>query len=172
MVYTFEQKIALDWSLKKETFMNKVNSDISTEDIETSIPKYTNCFQVEEQDGYVAICFNESEGMDIKNIKEMTLSILSADFNADLSKPANVPKGHDFEDWEYTAVIKLDDFLDPLNKFFVDDILKMEFRGLIECEKPEPERLGDTLWNAEDKDFTFIVGKKKIRVNGLIFLFL
>uniref|UniRef100_A0AC35F0H9 BTB domain-containing protein n=1 Tax=Panagrolaimus sp. PS1159 TaxID=55785 RepID=A0AC35F0H9_9BILA len=106
--------------------------------------------------------------MDIKNIKEMTLSIPSADFNADLSKPDNVPKGHDFEDWEYAAVIKLDDFLDPSNKFFVNNVLKMEFRGLIECEKPEPESLGYTLWHAEDKDFSFIVGKNEIKALKLI----
>uniref|UniRef100_A0A914PVZ5 BTB domain-containing protein n=1 Tax=Panagrolaimus davidi TaxID=227884 RepID=A0A914PVZ5_9BILA len=168
MVYTFEQKIALDWSIKKETFMNGANSCISTEDIETSIPKYTSRFHLEQKDGYVAIYFNESEGMEIKNIKEMTLSIPSADFNADLSKPADVPKGHDFEYLEYIAVIKHDEILNPENKFFVDDILKMEFRGLIECEKPEPESLSDTLWNAKDKDFPFIVGKKEIKAHKLI----
>uniref|UniRef100_A0AC35GE24 BTB domain-containing protein n=1 Tax=Panagrolaimus sp. PS1159 TaxID=55785 RepID=A0AC35GE24_9BILA len=168
MVYTFEQKIAMDWSIKIETFVNEDNSYISTEDIKTSIPKYSNRFYIEQCDNYVAICFSESEGMKIKNIKELTLSIPSADFNADLSKTADVPKGHYFEDYEYTAVIKLDEILNPENKFFVDDILEMEFRGLIECEKPEPDSLGYILWNAADKDFTFIVGKKEIKAHKLI----
>uniref|UniRef100_A0A914PB83 BTB domain-containing protein n=1 Tax=Panagrolaimus davidi TaxID=227884 RepID=A0A914PB83_9BILA len=168
MVYTFEQKIALDCSIKEETFMDIANSYIFSEHIETSIPKYTSRFHVEQKDGYVAINFDDFNGMTMKNIKELKLSIPSANFNADLSKTADVPKGHYFEDWKHTVVIKHHEILNPENKFFVDNVLKMEFRGLIECEKPEPESLGDTLWDAEDKDFTFIVEKKEIKAHKLI----
>uniref|UniRef100_A0A914PNI6 BTB domain-containing protein n=1 Tax=Panagrolaimus davidi TaxID=227884 RepID=A0A914PNI6_9BILA len=113
---------------------------------------------MDQNDGYVAICFIGTNFMVGTTIKEMTLSIPSAGFIADLTKVADVPKGHDFEKWEDHFVFKRDDILNPEKKFFVDDILTMEFRGTVEYSK-QPESLGETLWKSNSKDFTFIIQK-------------
>uniref|UniRef100_A0A914P6F5 Uncharacterized protein n=1 Tax=Panagrolaimus davidi TaxID=227884 RepID=A0A914P6F5_9BILA len=147
MANTVEFQVAMNWSIKKETFIN-MNEKMCTAKIETTIPDYKYYFEIEQNDGYVAIYFNDTEFMSGTTIKEMTLSIPSAGFIADMTKVADVPKDHDFEGYEDTIVFKHDDILNPEKKFFVDDILTMKFRGTVEYSK-QPESLGVTLWKSK-----------------------
>uniref|UniRef100_A0A914QT42 BTB domain-containing protein n=1 Tax=Panagrolaimus davidi TaxID=227884 RepID=A0A914QT42_9BILA len=139
----FECEIAMIWSIKKETFQNIVNDAIN------------------KHDGDIAISLEDSDA----KVKEMTLSILSADFKSDMSKPANVPIGHYFDGRDYAVIINRDDILDPNMNFFVNDILTLEFRGVVERK---PKSLSNSLWDAKDQDFTFSVKNKQIKVHKFI----
>uniref|UniRef100_A0AC35ESL0 BTB domain-containing protein n=1 Tax=Panagrolaimus sp. PS1159 TaxID=55785 RepID=A0AC35ESL0_9BILA len=153
----------MKWSIKKGTFTKLtklVNKGISSKKIETIIPNYEYHFAIDERNGDVRISFFDDCYDGNAKVKEMTLSIHSADFESAFTED---------DDDIQTVIIKRADLLNPDKKFFVNDILTLELCGIIEYNvEAEIQSLGQTLWNGGDQDFTFIVGKDKVRAHKLL----
>uniref|UniRef100_A0A914QKF8 BTB domain-containing protein n=1 Tax=Panagrolaimus davidi TaxID=227884 RepID=A0A914QKF8_9BILA len=159
MVKVVEVKVATKLSIKKGTFTKLVYKSFSSKKIETIIPNYEYHFDICERNGDVRISFIDNCYERNAKVEEMTLSIHSADFESAFSE----------DDYDLTVIIKRDDLLNPDKKFFVNDILTLEFCGIVEYNvEAEIQSLGQTLWNGGDQDFTFIVGKDKVKAHKLL----
>uniref|UniRef100_A0AC34G2G1 BTB domain-containing protein n=1 Tax=Panagrolaimus sp. ES5 TaxID=591445 RepID=A0AC34G2G1_9BILA len=148
------------WSIKKEIFLNEEH--IESQIFETTLPnvKYSvNLWINENRDGIIAIGFCEPKNT---SVKEMKLFIPSANFQADFSVDEL------FSDL-FLTLIKHEDILNPEKKFFVNDILKMEFRGIL-CYKTPKLGFLELMWEKDDKDFTLIVGKENKQIKGHKFI--
>uniref|UniRef100_A0AC34F6X1 BTB domain-containing protein n=1 Tax=Panagrolaimus sp. ES5 TaxID=591445 RepID=A0AC34F6X1_9BILA len=170
MAYVRKCKIAVIWSVKKDTFLNQDNL-IRCENVKTTVPGFECNFLIQQDEfGNVGIYYGDCCERE-STIKEMTLSIPSANFLGDLSVvPAvDVPKDSILFGVKCT-IIKREDILNPENQFFINGILTLNINGIIESKKePIVKSLGATLWDSnDDKDFTFHFGKSNFKAHKII----
>uniref|UniRef100_A0A914YUL8 BTB domain-containing protein n=1 Tax=Panagrolaimus superbus TaxID=310955 RepID=A0A914YUL8_9BILA len=120
---------------------------------DTIIPNvpYSFCFQFVNKEFFIYV----NEDGDEYLVKEMKCFIASA----------NIQRFGDH--FQIVTIAKREELFKPENNFFVDDILTIEIRGILCLETPNLNLLNN-LWKKDDKDFTFVVGKKTVKAHKFI----
>uniref|UniRef100_A0A914QCK9 BTB domain-containing protein n=1 Tax=Panagrolaimus davidi TaxID=227884 RepID=A0A914QCK9_9BILA len=151
------------FSIIRHFNLSEIPEDFDIESFYGYIKGIKNCSKEDYEEGMASIYLCGSSSNVI--IEKMEIFIRSANFYQILEckiKKRNLPQSD-------IVFISHEDFLNPEKKFFVDDILTIEYRGIASYKKALTFiDLGNYLYEKDDKDFTFIVGFQETMAHKFI----
>uniref|UniRef100_A0A914P404 BTB domain-containing protein n=1 Tax=Panagrolaimus davidi TaxID=227884 RepID=A0A914P404_9BILA len=164
-----EYPIEMKWSINAENLRLPFGENLGSDIIETTIPNvsYVVCLYPNGKDKTGFVHFRFYVNSDIPVDLKLTVSIPSLDFTYRYEKAVKEFDKHFYE---------CGSNLFSSTKLSNDGIESLTIRlfGYIKTQSrkrkfpSEIERLGHKLWKNDDKDFTFVVEDKEIKVHKLI----